>query len=782
MNKQNDASGSTRGKKARIAATITISVILLLTIAFSVLCGIYFVREKTVLALSDLQRELLSLRFEPIDYTPVTDSLKREISAAKPLNIVTYYGDENGIDELWSQIPDDIKEISVVMLIKGNVFAPGGDPDSLIRLSDKCDSSSIPYAIQLVNGETHCEWLMPLKWIENEFCARSCFYGVSTAELYNGEEWRGQMDGDLAWYVNDAIRLMAKHGEFMFFTDTNIFGDNGTFSDWIEENEYLYSTMKDCSEHVFMQNKESYGDPSSYSVMKGLYMAGFIGGWGVATDWWHWQVDGKKALFNEGRNNIDSEWERIYYYPENMQVMSLAMVAANGGFCFKNEAEFYSVAVGGRQTATFRFATIPFLRSVLSGDFYIPSREELLQNEKFAIVGAENYKAVNYDLKESNLYPCTPDYNIIPLLPANLHAEEKRLFDDNSVALLYEKPDKKNTAAYLNTFGYGNTYLTKSGDGWLYLNNSENERKFKTAVATALDYDNAETVSIGATEHTYVYFRQSADNVYFQINNFRLDKYDMVSALDGSETPQDALFEWIAVDPATNDVKADRSELRLTSISVKTPTKPRIEWLTYPSSDGDHHFAFTFNESYKNGVYLIEIRHNGFVSFNLLTNTGTKNRQADKPAVSNKAMPSYDADYEKIARLLDEKKAVADSPEKYSETSFAAFRREYSLLRYALSSHTVPEKRIDEACEFISYVPLVDVSAAAEKLRQVLSDGELPVKGAAYDSLLRAVLSPTKHYNYKEQSLKTYFWTQRKKYGLSLYKAKTNEIAKYINF
>lgn len=782
MNDSNGASAGKRGRKAKIALTVTAIIVLLLLIAFSVLCGIYFAREKTVLALSDLQRELLSLRFAKIDYTPVTDTLKREISAAKPLNIVTYYGDEKGIDELWSQIPEDIKEITVVMLIKGNVFAPGGDPTSLIRLADKCDESSIPYAIQLVNGETHCEWLMPLKWIENEFCARSFFYGVSTAELYNGEEWRGQMDGDLAWYVNDAIRLMAKYGEFMFFTDTNIFGDNGTFSDWIEENEYFYTTLKECSEHVFMQNKESYGDPSSYSVMKGLYMAGLIGGWGVATDWWHWQVDGKKVLFNEGKNNIDNEWERIYYYPENMQVMSLAMVAANGGFCFKNEAEFYSVTVGGRQTATFRFATIPFLRSVLSGDFYIPSREELLENEKFAIVGAENYKAVNYDLKESNLYPCTPDYNIIPLLPANLHAEEKQLFDSHDVALLYEKPDKDNTAAYLNGFGYGNTYLTKSGEGWLYLNNSENVRKTKTAVATSLDYDSAESVSISATEHTYAYFRQSADNIYFQINNFRLNKYEMVSALDGSETPHDALYEWITVDPETNDVKADRSELRLTTISIKTATKPDIEWLTSPDADGEHHFAFTYKESYENGVYVLKIRHNGYVSFKLITNTGTKNIQKTKASVNNRAMPSYDADYDKIARLLQEKKSVADSPEKYTETSFAAFRREYSLLEYALSSHAVNEKRIEKACEFLSDVPLVDISAATEKLLSVVEADELSEKGAAYDGLLRAVLSPTKHYNYKEQSLRTYFWTHRKKYDLSLYKTKTSEIAEHIDF
>lgn len=767
-------------KIKKIVIVCSMLAVFAIILTFAILTGIYYSREKNPVPLSSLQRELLLKRFEKIDYTPESVPLKREISAQKPLHIVTYYGDENGIDELWSQIPDDIKEITVIMLIKGNVFAPGGDPLSLVRLADKCDESAIPYAIQLVNGETHFEWLMPLKWIEEEFCKRQYFYGVSTAELYNGEEWRGQMDGDLAWYVNDAIRLMAKHGEFMFFTDTNIFGTNGTFSDWIEENEYLYSTMKDCHEHIFMQNKESYGDPSSYSVMKGLYMAGLIGGWGVATDWWHWQVDGKKVLFNEGRNNIDNEWERIYYYPENMQVMSLAMVAANGGFCFKNEAEFYSVAVGGKRTATFQYATIPFLRSVLNGDFDIPSREELLVNEKFAIFGAENYKAINYDLKQSNLYPCTPQYNIIPLLPANLRASEKALFDNNNVKLICEKPDKDNTSAYLNTNVVGDTYMTNINDSWFYLNNSENKRAVKTATATALAYDSASEITISASEHTYLYFRQSSDNIYFQTNNFRLDKYDMVSALDGSEDPHDALSEWITVDPATGKVKADSSQKRQTVVTIKTSSKPAVEWITSPDG-GEHHASFSFTESYENGTYTLTINHNGYVSFNIKTAQGNKTTQAAKQTVANEPMKTYDADYSGIQKLLDEKASLLEKSDIFTETSFAAFRREYSLLEYAVSSHNVPEDRIDDAIAFLNEVPLLDISAQIQKLRDYAENNSLEENADSYDRLLRALLSPTKYYNYKESSLKTYFWTQRKKYDMSLYKAKTKEISEYSN-
>lgn len=64
-------------------------------------------------------------------------------------------------------------------------------------------------------------------------------------------------------------------------------------------------------------NKESYGNPSSYSVMQGLWLAGLVGNWGVASDWWHWQVDGdKKSLFGEYDKYVDDEWDLILSYPE----------------------------------------------------------------------------------------------------------------------------------------------------------------------------------------------------------------------------------------------------------------------------------------------------------------------------------------------------------------------------------------------------------------------------------------------------------------------------------
>ena len=761
-----------RKLSAKKIAAIVVAALLACTVLGGIIFGIiYAVREANPSPLSQVQRKLLAKRFEQIDFTPVTDVPKREISADKPLHVVTCYDGAEGVEELWCQIPDDIKPVTVLMLIHGNVFAPGGDPQALLKTADECERLGAPYAIQIINGETHAEWLMPLKWIEEEFCPREHFMGVSTAELYNGEEWRGQLDGDMALYVNDARRLAAKYGEFMIFTDTNIFGDNGTFTDWIEENEYLYDTLKECGKFVFMQNKESYGDPSSYSVMKGLYMAGLIGGWGVSTDWWHWQVDGKKVLFKEGRNNIDNEWERIYYYPESMQTMSVAMVAANGGFCFMNEADYYSVAVGGRRTATFEYSTIPFLRAVLQGRINIPSRAELLQAEKFAVLGAENYNAVNYDLKVSNLYPSDPGYGIIPLLPANLRAEEIGIFNENGVALIAEKLTEKNAAPFADSSMSGDTFMHRTGDIIFYVNNSENERAYKSAVCSSTAFTGVTDFSVGADEHTYLYAVQSENGIYALAGNLRLDKYGMVSALDGSEDPHDALAEWISVDPETGKTKAGGMLSRKITVSFRTSVRPVLENIAfYGQSD------FEYKESYSDGVYTLEIAFNGTAEFDLRFSAGAGVTEEKREEDYSAAVYEY-PDEEQMRALLSEKADVIENRSSYSDSAFAAFFREYSLINRALEEGSVGTERAEEAVEFLRNTPLTDLTQVKERVNEMIADGSYMTSGEQYDALLRAAFSPTKYYNYKEKQLRTYIWSRKSFYTASLYKIKTKEIS-----
>lgn len=764
-------------KKQKIAL---ICVAILLGVAIiigSTIAIVISVRDMHPTSLSREQREILLKRNAKIDYTPLDVPLAREISPNKPLNFITYYGDAAGVTELWNEIPADIQSISVLLLIKGNILAPGNSPQSLIEVADECDAQGIPYALQIINGETHYEWIVPLAWIEEEFCNRPYCYGISTAELYNGEEWRGQLDGDMAWYINDSIRLMAKYGKFLFITDTNKFGTYGTFSDWIEENEYLYTTMQECAEHIIMQNKESYGDPSSYSLMKGLYLAGLIGGWGVSTDWWHWQVSNYKVLFGEGRNNIDNEWERIYYYPEIMQTMSLAMVAANGAFCFKNEAEFYSVAVDGKRTATFQWCTIPFFRSLTDGTIRIPSREEMLMTENVAVVGAKHYDAIHYDLKESTLYPNTPDHAILCLLPENIREKEISVFNQYGITLVRDDITAESLRPYAHRYGTGNTYLSKVGDQWLYLNNCENQNVTKSATATDLQHNGTE-VRIESGPHGYVFFREYADKLTFSLNNYRVDKYDMISALNGSEDPHDALSEWVGVDKATNSIKATDTTLRTTVITVQTPVQPQIVWHD-SCIDNDHAKSFSYDVSYQDQVFTLQIHHNGYIGFDLILPTCDMSAPVSRAAVANDIL-SYNetSDYTHIQNLLETYEPMLANADRYSETAFAAFRKAYSLLQIAVTSHTVSADAVDRAIEQLTDTPMLETGTYFDLLHSAFSLDLNDEQNQNFDRLLREILSPTAYYNYKDRSLTTYWWTHRKNYTTSVFKMKSKALEK----
>ena len=49
--------------------------------------------------------------------------------------------------------------------------------------------------------------------------------------------------------------------------------DNGMVLEWFEKNDAFYSAFKNNAANIVLMNKESYGNPSSYSVMQGLWLA-----------------------------------------------------------------------------------------------------------------------------------------------------------------------------------------------------------------------------------------------------------------------------------------------------------------------------------------------------------------------------------------------------------------------------------------------------------------------------------------------------------------------------
>ncbi len=746
---------------------------------------IYWQTGQSVSApLSEEQRAVLLKRFETYDKAEKITPLKREISPEKPVNVITYYGNDD-IKALWGLVPEDIQEISVLLIIPPNTMMPGASTAMLQEAARTCEENGIPFLIQIANGETHKEWMLPLQYVKEQFADMEWFYGLSMAEIYNGEEWRGEINGDHALYVADIIEFCSDYGVFFFWTDTNIFGDNGMIIDWIEENEFLYTTMKDNYEHIIMQNKESYGDASTYSLMKGLYMSKLIGGWGVATDWWHWQVSQYKSLFGENDKNIDNEWERIYYYPEAMQTQSMMFVMSSGGFAFKNEAQFYSVGLEGRRTATFEYLTIPFLREILSGRFEIPTREDLLKETKAAIVGGENYSALGYDTKISTLYPIVPDYGIVPLLPSNLRLEERQIFIDNDIVLIDDDVSPKSMKGLVYNSFQGNSFLGYGRNQWFFLNSSENKNERRYVEVAETGYDSVSDFRIESDPHTFVMLKAEEEGMVIHTNNLRLSKKTMLDTLDGTESPGEALSEWITVDEENPYPKAGFEEGRKTVFELKLvegTEKPVIQVENNVYEERPAEIEEIYNSD--SNIYRLEITHNGSVNLKL----GLKGYSGiftgdDKASVASQESNPGEKEYEEddevaiiLTKLKSKVEAMAPLQEKanmYTETSYHYFLRAFSKAELALNEGIFKEEQLEEVLEELekSHSMLLDLTKYVDLLRasKIYLNTEAEADFyEAYDSLLRECLAPGLYYNGKDNDLRFRFYRKENEYDLKL--------------
>ena len=220
--------------------------------------------------LNDFLRSVYMKNFDEVDLSE-KGQLKRVINNKNPLHLLNYYAQEP-VEELWKSIPEDIKPYTVMLIIISEK-AEGSENyiKKIEEVADRCEELKIPYAISNVCGETHFENRLPISYLEERFAKRhKYFYGLNGAELYNTILWRGELESNNCQYLIDSIKLAAKYGGYFFWTDTNRNYDNGMMVDWFENNELIYSTFKQYSENIVMMNKESFGEPSTYSFMQGL--------------------------------------------------------------------------------------------------------------------------------------------------------------------------------------------------------------------------------------------------------------------------------------------------------------------------------------------------------------------------------------------------------------------------------------------------------------------------------------------------------------------------------
>lgn len=396
---------------------------------------------------------------------------------------------------LWETVPDSLKDNTVILLIAERSLNNTDAIKQWIKDNvELCNANNIPCAVQNLNGETDMSNPIPIEFYEELAQNNPYLVGFNGAELYN------RFNGDAREYMVDLIQMGVENGVHMMWTDTNIFGEDGVLVDWLEECQDLSDVMRANKDYISLMYKESYGRPDTEALYIGLWLTDYIGNWGIASDWWHWQLDSNGALFDAGSGG--DAWKQCLTWPEAMYTMDILRAASNGATCFKSEAQWYSNATKGMRTPAYQYTIAPFLEKLASGEYKIPSKEEVLADTKAIVVGRKNWTNFNYDTSYSQLYPATDKYGIVPFVPENCPAEELEQFENVfTTPITKDKMDE----IYTTDVTGGTAYCENYGDTYYFMNSSEDKVVTQNAVITVTCDEKPTAVFAADNEYTRPY-------------------------------------------------------------------------------------------------------------------------------------------------------------------------------------------------------------------------------------------------------------------------------------
>lgn len=725
--------------------------------------------------LSDKQRIVLTENFTPVEFTEKKEP-KRIIDNTHPLNLLNYYGDEPVLD-LWSSIPDNQKPYTVLLIIPGHTLLPENDSalEMLETTAQICEENQIPYAIQNMNGEIAPEERLPISYLMKNFAEKhQYFYGLNAAELYNGIYFRGEAESNYSQYIIDCINLCAQYGGFFFWTDTNRSYDSGVIMEWFEKNEAFYSAFKENSRYICMMNKESFGNPATYSCMQGLWLAGLIGNWGVASDWWHWAVDGDKlSLFGEYDELVDNEWDGILNFPENMYVQSMMLVMSAGGTCFKAEAPNFSTSCAGKAIGGFEYGISPLFDRIISGQISIPSREEVLAETPVAVIGLKNYPDFNYNYSESNLYPCTGKYGIIPLLPSNLRKNEIEIFNKNCITLVNSKNPQSFYDDYYSDIN-SDTYLKRISTQWYFIHNVENERCKRSGTFESV-LSSAKEISINAEEHTSAIITENRSSIDFYISNYRTDKKEMVRAVDDAYMQNNIWYnfarDFLVLDNSGNPIGLDDSKKRTTVITINgtyNEGKPHVVIKNSKDGSGYQNRPYELDESWNSETQTLTLtfNHNGILDFSvLLDETNKEYTASNQETFIPFDIKETNASYDELKQLIDS--LSYEENHIYNEYSYMCFNNQFEKAQIIISENTYSQNQVNKAIKDLkqAYKNLLDLTPYGTMLQNALNDLTNEETKSAFDNLLREALANRVYTDGRSQELRYQLLYKQKAYN-----------------
>lgn len=751
---------SAEQRKKRLAAVISIclsAAIVVTAIGGTIAYTLTNQLPQDEKAFSATEREMLLKSFASIS-SGEKQPLKRTIDSQSPLNLVSYDGEEP-LRTLWNAIPENQKPYTVMLLCPGHTLLPGSDQALawLEETAGECENNQIPYMIQNISGDSHMEERLPVAYLEEHFAQHTYFYGLSASALYNGVTLRGEVESNHAQYLIDCIELAAQYGAFFIWNEANLNYDSGIVLQWLEENEALYTVFQENADNIILMARQAPISPSTCSVMQGLWLAGLVGNWGIASDWAAWQGNsGQDSLFGAYDRYVDSTEEKRLSYPENLYVQSMMLAMSCGGTCFQAEATGFSTASGGKTVAGFQYGIAPLFDAILSGEVAIPSREDVLQETPAAVLGMANYPDFYESMNNASLYPATGRYRILPLLPANLRANERELFAQNGTLLIDEEKAQSDYDALFPVQAQGNAYTVRTGTQWYFIHPAENTQLEASAVITPI-YSNASSFSIAAQEHTSAMITEKEDRLSFYLSNYRTDKGAMLKAITRNQLEEEGLEElcggYMALGDNGNPAGVDDSKLRETTITVTGTFQGGAPKLILRSDmeGGAQTRPFTHTTKWdpETQTLTVSIQHNGVVKLDILLDQAQQEPTfSEREAIESTGSAAGSVDTTALQKTINSCTPAENAL--YIDYSYLTFQNALAKARMILSEGASSQQEVDRAQEALenAYRGLIPIGEYVALLNDIASmeltgytQEAVDKLWLCFDALLRETLS-----------------------------------------
>ena len=434
----------------------------------------------------------------------------------------------------------------------------------------------------------------------------------------------------------------------------------------------------------------------------------------------------------------------------------MMLVMSCGGTCFKAEAPNFSTSNGGKPIAGFQYGISPLFDAILNGEITIPSREDMLKETPAAVLGRANYPDFHYNLKESNLYPSTGRYRILPLLPSNLRQAERELFTQNGIALIAQKQEQADYDALFPEQAQGDSYAMRIKDQWYFINNLENAQGVKTASMTPL-YSNASSFSITAQEHTSAIVTERQDRLSFYLSNYRTDKGEMIKAATPEIRKEKSWVnlcgEYLTLDENGNPLGVDDSEMRETTITVTGTLNggaPKLILRSNMEGGGQTRpFTHTTKWDPDTQTLTVTIRHNGVVKLDILLDQAKGELTLpEKKPLSNSETPTPSVSTTALQKAVNNCKLPEN--EQYIDYTYLIFQSALEQAKRILTEGAVSQQEVDQAQKALedAYREMLPVSEYVALLNEIFTmdltgyaQNAIDKLWLSFDALLREVLS-----------------------------------------